>query len=202
MPMECFTAARARIGATRLLLAGMSEDSERKRLASQVQCDALLAVLRPRKDWASLSDEQRAHLVEMACASGFHEDDQARALKALAGIKSGPNRRKQQDATFHAAYISEPEWDGLGKATSDEGKATSDLLIAQALLDAVVSRMGVVNPTEPTLKALASNALVLAHGDGIGLLTYEDKMSMMIWIRKRLKAMVRISKAQRIATVE
>ena len=175
---------------------------ERKRLVSEVQCDALLQVLRPRKDWAPLSDEQRAHLVEMTCASGFHDDDQARALKAIAGIKNGPSRRQQQDATHHASYISGPEWEGIGQFTSEVGKATPDLIYAQAILDILVCRMGVVNPSEPTLKAVTSNALVLAHGSRIGLLTYEDKMALLSWIRKKLKAMVRVQKTRKETPIE
>ncbi len=180
----------------------MPQDSERKRLVSEVQCDALLQVLRPRKDWAPLSDEQRAHLVEMTCASGFHDDDQARALKAIAGNKSAPSRRNQQDATHHASYISGPEWEGIGLATSEVGKATPDLIYAQAILDILVCRMGVVNPSEPTLKAVTSNALVLAHGSRIGLLTYEDKMALLTWIRKKLKAMVRVQKTRKETPIE
>jgi hypothetical protein len=175
---------------------------ERKRLVSEVQCDALLQVLRPRKDWAPLSDEQRAHLVEMTCASGFHDDDQARALKAIAGIKSAPSRRNQQDATHHASYISGPEWEGIGQFTPEVGKATPDLIYAQAILDILVCRMGVVNPSEPTLKAVTSNALVLAHGSRIGLLTYEDKMALLSWIRKKLKAMVRLNEKWNVTPIE
>ena len=175
---------------------------ERKRLVSEVQCDALLQVLRPRKDWAPLSDEQRAHLVEMTCASGFHDDDQARALKAIAGIKNGPSRRQQQDATNHASYISGPEWEGIGQFTPEVGKATPDLIYAQAILDILVCRMGVVNPSEPTIKAVTSNALVLAHGSRIGLLTYEDKMALLTWIRKKLKAMVRVQKTRKETPIE
>ena len=179
----------------------MPPDSDCKRLVSEVQCDALLQVLRPRKDWDPLSDEHRALLVEMTCASGFHDDDRARTLKAIAGIKSAPSRRNQQDATHHASYISGPEWEGIGQATSEEGKATPDLIYAQAILDILVCRMGVVNPSEPTLKAVTSNALVLAHGSRIGLLTYEDKMALLSWIRKKLKAMVRVQKSHKVTPI-
>jgi len=185
-----------------LLFEGMPPDSECKRLVSEVQCDALLQVLRPRKDWDPLSDEHRALLVEMTCASGFHDDDQARTLKAIAGIKSAPSRRNQQDATHHASYISGPEWEGIGQFTAPEvGKATPDLIYAQAILDILVCRMGVVNPSEPTLKAVTSNALVLAHGSRIGLLTYEDKMALLSWIRKKLKAMVRVQKSHKVTPI-
>ncbi len=180
----------------------MPPDSDCKRLVSEVQCDALLQVLRPRKDWDPLSDEHRALLVEMTCASGFHDDDRARTLKAIAGIKSAPSRRNQQDATHHASYISGPEWEGIAQFTTVVGKATTDLLYAQAILDMLVCRMGVVNPSEPTLKAVTSNALVLAHGSRIGLLTYEDKMSMLSWIRKKLKAMVRLNKKWKVTPIE
>ena len=138
----------------------------------------------------------------MTCASGFHDDDQARALKAIAGIKNGPSRRQQQDATNHASYISGPEWEGIGLATSEVGKATPDLIYAQAILDILVCRMGVVNPSEHTLKAVTANALVLAHGSRIGLLTYEDKMALLTWIRKKLKAMVRVQKTRKETPIE
>ena len=179
--MGTFQIAKARIGASRLLLDDLKGES--RRTASLLQSNALLEVLLCESRGKDLGAEMRASLGTAICAAKFEEDHQAALLAALSGQKVAC-RRQAQDAMNAFQYFSKHEWDRLEEYSSQ-------CLIQQLILDVVVGRLHCVNPTEPTIKLLTSAMLVLRFGDDMCDVTLEEKDLLKKAVAKRVKAMAR-----------
>jgi hypothetical protein len=97
-------ALRARIGAVRHVLAVVVGDSQHA-AASRTQAIALVDQIR--RCSAQLGPDDRAALVAMAVGVGWHGNDIAQVLEALAPNTRGTLRRKNQDDK-DTAYYSHP----------------------------------------------------------------------------------------------
>ena len=151
--MDVFARCSARVGAARLVLAKLSPDSPAHKACSSVQKDALQELLETKECRDGLSCEQRASLQDLIMAAPYVDDDKSQCLISLAGGQSRKPRTKQQDATHCLEYLSEKEWQLCPRL--------GQLGVVQLLFDVLVSRMQCFNPTEPTLKWVASSVIVI-----------------------------------------
>ena len=99
-----------------------------------------------------MSCEQRALLQDLIIAAPYGDDDKSQCLISLAGGQSRKPRTKQQDATHCLEYLSEKEWQLIPRL--------GQLGVLQLVFDVLVSRMQCFNPTEHTLKWVASSVII------------------------------------------
>ena len=178
--MDVFARCSARVGAARLVLAKLSPDSPAHKACSSVQKDALQEILETKECRDGLSCEQRASLQDLIMAAPYVDDDKSQCLISLAGGQSRKPRTKQQDATHCLEYLSETEWQLCPRM--------GPLGVLQLLFDVLVSRMQCFNPTEPTLKWVASSVIVITTPkDELALVTEDQKKQMQNGVRKKLK---------------
>ena len=178
--MDVFARCSARVGAARLVLAKLSPDSPAHKACSSVQKDALQEILETKECRDGLSSEQRASLQDLIMAAPYVDDDKSQCLISLAGGQSRKPRTKQQDATHCLEYLSETEWQLCPRM--------GPLGVLQLLFDVLVSRMQCFNPTEPTLKWVASSVIVITTPkDELALVTEDQKKQMQNGVRKKLK---------------
>ena len=178
--MDVFARCSARVGAARLVLAKLSPDSPAHKACSSVQKDALQEILETKECRNGLSCEQRASLQDLIMAAPYVDDDKSQCLISLAGGQSRKPRTKQQDATHCLEYLSETEWQLCPRM--------GPLGVLQLLFDVLVSRMQCFNPTEPTLKWVASSVIVITTPkDELALVTEDQKKQMQNGVRKKLK---------------
>ena len=113
-------------------------------------------------------------------AAPYVDDDKSQCLISLAGGQSRKPRTKQQDATHCLEYLSEKEWQLCPRL--------GQLGVMQLLFDVLVSRMQCFNPTEPTLKWVASSVIVITTPkDELALVTEDQKKQMQNGVRRKLK---------------
>ena len=178
--MDVFARCSARVGAARLVLAKLSPDSPAHKACSSVQKDALQELLETKECRDGLSCEQRASLQDLIMAAPYVDDDKSQCLISLAGGQSRKPRTKQQDATHCLEYLSEKEWQLCPRL--------GQLGVLQLLFDVLVSRMQCFNPTEPTLKWVASSVIVITTPkDELALVTEDQKKQMQNGVRRKLK---------------
>ena len=178
--MDVFARCSARVGAARLVLAKLSPDSPAHKACSSVQKDALQELLETKECRDGLSCEQRASLQDLIMAAPYVDDDKSQCLISLAGGQSRKPRTKQQDATHCLEYLSEKEWQLCPRL--------GQLGVVQLLFDVLVSRMQCFNPTEPTLKWVASSVIVITTPkDELALVTEDQKKQMQNGVRRKLK---------------
>ena len=178
--MDVFARCSARVGAARLVLAKLSPDSPAHKACSSVQKDALQEILETKECRNGLSCEQRASLQDLIMAAPYVDDDKSQCLISLAGGQSRKPRTKQQDATHCLEYLSETEWQLCPRM--------GPLGVLQLLFDVLVSRMQCFNPTEPTMKWVASSVIVITTPkDELALVTEDQKKQMQNGVRKKLK---------------
>ena len=178
--MDVFARCSARVGAARLVLAKLSPDSPAHKACSSVQKDALQELLETKECRDGLSCEQRASLQDLIMAAPYVDDDKSQCLISLAGGQSRKPRTKQQDATHCLEYLSEKEWQLCPQL--------GQLGVMQLVFDVLVSRMQCFNPTEPTLKWVASSVIVITTPkDELALLTEDQKKQMQNGVRRKLK---------------
>ena len=178
--MDVFARCSARVGAARLVLAKLSPDSPAHKACSSVQKDALQELLETKECRDGLSCEQRASLQDLIMAAPYVDDDKSQCLISLAGGQSRKPRTKQQDATHCLEYLSGKEWELCPRL--------GQLGVLQLLFDVLVSRMQCFNPTEPTLKWVASSVIVITTPkDELALLTEDQKKQMQNGVRRKLK---------------
>ena len=178
--MDVFARCSARVGAARLVLAKLSPDSPAHKACSSVQKDALQELLETKECRDGLSCEQRASLQDLIMAAPYVDDDKSQCLISLAGGQSRKPRTKQQDATHCLEYLSEKEWQLCPRL--------GQLGVMQLLFDVLVSRMQCFNPTEPTLKWVASSVIVITTPkDELALVTHDQKKQMQNGVRQKLK---------------
>ena len=178
--MDVFARCSARVGAARLVLAKLSPDSPAHKACSSVQKDALQELLETKECRDGLSCEQRASLQDLIMAAPYVDDDKSQCLISLAGGQSRKPRTKQQDATHCLEYLSEKEWQLCPRL--------GQLGVLQLLFDVLASRMQCFNPTEPTLKWVASSVIVITTPkDELALVTEDQKKQMQNGVRRKLK---------------
>ena len=147
---------------------------------SSVQKDALQELLETKECRDGLSCEQRASLQDLIMAAPYVDDDKSQCLISLAGGQSRKPRTKQQDATHCLEYLSEKEWQLCPRL--------GQLGVVQLLFDVLVSRMQCFNPTEPTLKWVASSVIVITTPkEELALVTEDPKKQMQNGVRRKLK---------------
>ena len=113
-------------------------------------------------------------------AAPYVDDDKSQCLISLAGGQSRKPRTKQQDATHCLEYLSEKEWQLCPRL--------GQLGVVQLLFDVLVSRMQCFNPTEPTLKWVASSVIVITTPkEELALVTEDQKKQMQNGVRRKLK---------------
>jgi hypothetical protein len=192
--MDGYHLARARIGAARMLMS-QQEAGPSRNATSTLQCSALCDIIL--RDGSCYSPEQKAAIGEQVLGASFNPPHEQRILEMLLEGSDG-KRRKSQNATAFLNYLSVHEWDKLTASTM----CSTD--VGQFLLDVIMHRLGVVNPSEPTKKLVASASLILSTpADSSEELTSADKNAMRTWVDKaRLRMRNHINKALATPSVE
>ena len=146
-----------------------------------MQKDALLELLETKDCRDGLSCEQRALLQDLIMEAPYGDDDKSQCLISLAGgQRRKPRRTKQQDATHCLEYLSEKEWQLFPRM--------GQLGVLQLLFDVLISRMQCFNPTEGTLKWVASSVIfITTPKDQLAFVTEGEKKQMQKGVRRKLK---------------
>ena len=176
--MTSFALARARIGSARVLLLNLR--GETLLAASRLQSDALIDLLRGKE----IDSQRRAVLSDQIFNVNFVEEHRNAILATLAG-RPKMKRRDSQDAMHAFEYFAAAEWQRLDAFKNNQAA------IEGLVLDVVVLRMQVINPTEPTVKLLASAILCLIYGQDACDISLLEKIEMKSTVAKRIKARVR-----------
>ena len=148
---DAFCKIRARLGATRLVLADAAPNSRdvHSKLQSEVVADMMAASLN------MLNTDQKASLATMVSTVKFSAADETRLLQILAGsVNSTSNRRKSQDFVSFIWYLCGDDWRRLKDAGCDG--------VFELCIEILVVRFYCVNPDEYTLKRIACFAMVLS----------------------------------------
>ena len=176
--MTSFALARARIGSARVLLQNLR--GETLLAASRLQSHALIDLLRGKE----IDSQRRAVLSDQIFNVNFVEEHRNAILATLAG-RPKMKRRDSQDAMHAFEYFAAAEWQRLDAFKNNQAA------IEGLVLDVVVLRMQVINPTEPTVKLLASAILCLIYGQDACDISLLEKIEMKNTVAKRIKARVR-----------
>lgn len=177
--MDVFAKCRARIGAARLLLeplSGQLRDSN-----SGIQRMAIVALISEKGRFVSL--EQSCTLSDQLMRCNFCDSDKTLILEALRDRSSTTTgRRKQQNGMAFLSYLNAPEWASLDKKKLDKDFRG----VASVFVDAMVNRMHCVNPTEPTIKFVASATLVVCEDvDVLNTIAMDAKIALKKFVRQR-----------------
>ena len=150
---EAFCKIRARLGATRLVLADAAPTS--RELHSKLQREVLESMIA--ESLNRLKADQKASLATMVSMAKFSAVDEDNLLQILAGSansKSQPNRRHSQDFVSFIEYLGSDDWRRLKEAGC--GGAF------ELCIEILIVRFYCVNPDEYTLKRIACVAMVLS----------------------------------------
>ena len=150
---EAFCKIRARLGATRLVLADAAPTS--RELHSKLQREVLESMIA--ESLNKLKADQRASLATMVSMAKFSAVDEDNLLQILAGSaksKSQPNRRHSQDFVCFIEYLGSDDWCRLKEAGCDGA--------LELCIEILIVRFYCVNPDEYTLKRIACLAMLLA----------------------------------------
>ena len=148
---DAFCKIRARLGATRLVLADAAPNSrnEHSKLQREVVADMMAASLK------MLNTDQKASLATMVSTVKFSAEDETSLLQILAGsVSPTSNRRKSQDFVSFIWYLCGDDWRRLKDAGCDG--------VFELCIEILVVRFYCVNPDEYTLKRIACFAMVLS----------------------------------------
>ena len=175
---------RARLGASRLLLAKVPGDAFSN--ASRIQAQAFVSVAKT----ASLSAQEGADLSSLASDVGFAGADLAAILESLAPRsveKKQKKRRDMQDYEAMVNYFTEPEWSAL----QDSGASFMDIrqIIFQRAFD-----LGARCPNEGTKRMMTCMLLMLTQ-DMKFPIRHDTKTSTLESVRSAWAVFVRRSTA-------
>ena len=150
---EAFCKIRARLGATRLVLAEAAPTS--RDVHSKLQREVVEGMMAEALNM--LKADQKASLATMVSMAKFSAVDEDNLLQILAGSaksKSRPNRRHSQDFVSFIEYLGSDDWRRLKEAGC--GGAL------ELCIEILIVRFYCVNPDEYTLKRIACVAMLLA----------------------------------------
>ena len=191
-----FQTIRARLGAARVHLASLQQDSAAHLSCSLLQCNAVLELLAS----SSATVPQRATLGLLAAQCQWIPADLTRVMSALAQEPANQQalaaaaatrpakaaRRQLQDYMHWDAYVSNDEWEMLlDKTITVQAKQ-------QLLIEIVVGRLWGINPNEESMKYLASCSIALSN-DAAGCMKvkHADKIAHREWVKREWKRRAR-----------
>ena len=146
-----FCKIRARLGATRLVLAEAAPTSRdvHSKLQSAVVADMMAKSLK------MLEPDQKASLAAMVSTVKFSEADEKSLLQIITGsVNSTSTRRKSQDFVAFIWYLCGDDWRRFKDAGCDG--------VFELCIEILIMRFYCVNPDEYTLKRIACLAMVLS----------------------------------------
>jgi len=155
---DVMQAVRGRLGAARVLLEPLVRDSAYPAI-SRNQATAVVECLSRGGD--RLSADDRTMLLQVATTVPWADGDSSLVLTALAGgepaVTANLTRRPQQDFRHFLAYLTADRWENL-LDTNVSAYSKQEVILEWLRL------LGLRNPTEPTLKFIASSIILLAEG--------------------------------------
>ena len=187
-----YQTVRARQGVARIHLAALEPGSATLVASSKLQTNGVLELLGRGQQ---MSETQRAQLGTMAATLQLCPTDLTSIMSALAGRPAGDEaapkaakqiRREGQDLMPWDSYVSSDEWDRLLDKTINR-RAKQQLLI-----EIVVGRLWGINPTEDSMKWLASCSHALSHDAAQAMrIPFEEKIEHREWVKKAWRTRAR-----------
>ena len=181
---------RARIGAARLVIREVAEDSPARKITMTLQTHALCEVFKRQEMQSHLSTQDKATLCDMLVRT-LEGECLKQALEALQGNDGRRRqRRPNQMCQYFVKYISSQEWKRMEQNCSDTG------IVLDILLGALIGRMNFINPTEGAKKLVASVVMFITwYGSGkeTARLTPSQKIKLLAYVKRTWKARSRLA---------
>ena len=150
-----FDRVKARLGCARLALNELPQEDRRRLCVGRLHANVTLQLLSV-QEVTKMKLEEVMVLTEMTSKAGFNAEEETRILERLCSGETGSKRKKQQDCENGLNYLTEAEWEKI------------DLMkcpfhVAEVLVNILTARLKFYNPTEHTLKMIASASFAQTH---------------------------------------